>query len=160
MAPSLSDLRYAFFGGGSAAEYAFLLNAQTAGMSAADLLYLGYHGTGSPEGVVTAPVGSLYVDRNNGTIYSKTAGVGNTGWVAAGSGGGGGTIVPFTIGDAVASVFPLNHNLNTRRISVDVRDVNTNEFVYPKIVANTVNQVTVTFTPTIPAANSYEVTVR
>lgn len=42
-------------------------------------------GTGSPEGVVTATVGTLYL-RSDGaastTLYVKESGVGNTGWVA------------------------------------------------------------------------------
>ena len=42
-------------------------------------------GTGSPEGVVTAGIGSLYT-RNDGaaatTLYVKTSGTGNTGWTA------------------------------------------------------------------------------
>jgi hypothetical protein len=42
-------------------------------------------GTGSPEGVITAPVGSLYL-RTDGTsittLYQKATGAGNTGWVA------------------------------------------------------------------------------
>lgn len=41
------------------------------------------HGSGSPEGVVTANVGSLYL-RTDGststTLYVKTSGTGNTGW--------------------------------------------------------------------------------
>ncbi len=42
-------------------------------------------GTGSPEGVVTASVGSLYTDLTGGvstTLYVKTSGSGNTGWTA------------------------------------------------------------------------------
>lgn len=42
-------------------------------------------GSGSPEGVVTAPVGSLYSRSNGGantTLYVKESGTGNTGWVA------------------------------------------------------------------------------
>lgn len=42
-------------------------------------------GTGSPEGVVSAVVGSLYLRRNGGastTLYVKQSGTGNTGWVA------------------------------------------------------------------------------
>lgn len=42
-------------------------------------------GTGSPEGVVTAPVGSLYLRSDGGastTLYVKQSGTGNTGWVA------------------------------------------------------------------------------
>lgn len=42
-------------------------------------------GSGSPEGVVTAPVGSLFL-RTDGststTLYVKTSGTGNTGWTA------------------------------------------------------------------------------
>jgi hypothetical protein len=42
-------------------------------------------GTGSPEGVKTAPVGSLYSRTDGGastTLYVKQSGTGNTGWVA------------------------------------------------------------------------------
>lgn len=46
-----------------------------------------YHrfGSGSPEGVVTAPVGCLYSRTDGGagtTLYVKESGTGNTGWVA------------------------------------------------------------------------------
>lgn len=44
-----------------------------------------YGGAGTPEGVVTAPVGSLFL-RSDGststTLYVKTSGTGNTGWTA------------------------------------------------------------------------------
>lgn len=54
-------------------------------------------GSGSPEGVFAAPVGSVYLRTNGGTdttLYVKETGAGTTGWVpnAAGGGGGGGTI--------------------------------------------------------------------
>jgi hypothetical protein len=42
-------------------------------------------GTGSPEGVVTAPVGTAYLRDDGGagtTLYVKDSGAGNTGWVA------------------------------------------------------------------------------
>lgn len=42
-------------------------------------------GTGTPEGVVTAPVGSLYSRTDGGTgtsLYVKESGTGNTGWAA------------------------------------------------------------------------------
>ncbi len=42
-------------------------------------------GTGSPEGVVTAPVGSLFTRTDGGadtTLYRKESGTGNTGWAA------------------------------------------------------------------------------
>lgn len=41
-------------------------------------------GTGSPEGVITAPVGSLYSRTDGGaltSLYVKESGTGNTGWV-------------------------------------------------------------------------------
>lgn len=42
-------------------------------------------GSGSPEGVITAPVGSLFTRTDGGastTLYVKTSGGGNTGWTA------------------------------------------------------------------------------
>lgn len=42
-------------------------------------------GTGTPEGVVTAPVGSLFLRQDGAattTLYVKTSGTGNTGWTA------------------------------------------------------------------------------
>jgi len=42
-------------------------------------------GTGTPEGAVTAPVGSLFLRSDGGattTLYVKTSGTGNTGWTA------------------------------------------------------------------------------
>jgi len=47
------------------------------------MTYLG--GTGSPEGSVTAPIGTLYVNKSGGagtTLYVKESGTGTTGWVA------------------------------------------------------------------------------
>jgi hypothetical protein len=54
-------------------------------------------GTGSPEGVVTAPVGTTYRRTDGGTgttLYLKETGVGNTGWVpsASAEGGNAGTL--------------------------------------------------------------------
>lgn len=45
-------------------------------------------GSGSPEGVVTAPIGSQYWRTDGGagtTLYAKESGTGNTGWVAYGN---------------------------------------------------------------------------
>lgn len=42
-------------------------------------------GTGSPQGVVAAPAGSIYLNTSGGastTIWVKESGTGNTGWVA------------------------------------------------------------------------------
>lgn len=44
-----------------------------------------YKGVGSPNGVLTAPIGSIYTRTDGGantTLYVKESGVGNTGWVA------------------------------------------------------------------------------
>lgn len=44
-----------------------------------------FRGAGSPEGVLTAGVGSLYLRSDGGagtTLYVKESGAGNTGWVA------------------------------------------------------------------------------
>lgn len=55
-------------------------------------------GAGSPEGVLSAPVGSIYRRTNGGAgtvLYVKESGTGATGWVAySASGGGGGSISP------------------------------------------------------------------
>lgn len=42
-------------------------------------------GTGTPQSVVTAPVGSIFLRTDGGastTLYVKESGTGNTGWVA------------------------------------------------------------------------------
>ena len=42
-------------------------------------------GSGTPEGVITANVGSLFLRTDGGattTLYVKTSGTGNTGWTA------------------------------------------------------------------------------
>jgi hypothetical protein len=44
-----------------------------------------FSGSGSPNSVVTAPIGSLYVNTTGTagtTLYVKESGTGNTGWVA------------------------------------------------------------------------------
>ncbi len=35
----------------------------------------------TPEGAITAPIGSIHSDNVTGAIYRKTSGAGNTGWV-------------------------------------------------------------------------------
>lgn len=43
------------------------------------------NGTGSPEGSISAKIGTLYVDSSGGagvTLYVKETGTGNTGWAA------------------------------------------------------------------------------
>jgi len=51
------------------------------GFEFANGIYYTY-GSGSPEGVLSAPVGSVYINTANGAIFSKTSGSGNTGWAA------------------------------------------------------------------------------
>jgi hypothetical protein len=36
---------------------------------------------GSPQGVVTAPPGTTYLDSSTGSLWMKETGVGNTGWL-------------------------------------------------------------------------------
>jgi hypothetical protein len=61
--------------------------ATVAGVAAAYApLNAGRSGTGFPEGVVTAPVGTVYRDTdatNGAVLWVKTIGSGNTGWVVA-----------------------------------------------------------------------------
>jgi hypothetical protein len=55
-----------------------------------------FTGSGTPEGVVTARTGSMYLNSAGGdstTVYYKESGVGNTGWVAIG-----GDILTFGVG--------------------------------------------------------------
>jgi hypothetical protein len=55
-------------------------------------------GTGSPEGVITAPIGSIFSRTDgstNTTIYRKESGIGNTGWIAISNAGGGGGSTDF-----------------------------------------------------------------
>lgn len=56
--PSLGDLRYLYYGGGSAAEYQFLQDAYNAGISAQDVLAVGQKELGYAESAVefTVPV--------------------------------------------------------------------------------------------------------
>lgn len=64
----------------------------------------------------------------------------------------------FTIGDASATSFALTHNLNTQDVVVSIRDASTNEIINVQVVANTVNQVTISFN-TAPASGAYKVVV-
>jgi hypothetical protein len=65
-------------------------NTFVAGDANVTVLWLGgevgwFKGTGSPEGVVTAPIGSFYSRKDGGagtSMYVKESGTGNTGWVA------------------------------------------------------------------------------
>jgi len=41
----------------------------------------GKYGTGSPEGVVTAPPGTTYARTDTGGLWTKNSGTGSSGWV-------------------------------------------------------------------------------
>lgn len=43
-----------------------------------------FEGSGDPEGVVSATIGSVYRDTTNGWLYEKMTGSGNTGWMGVG----------------------------------------------------------------------------
>jgi hypothetical protein len=76
-------------------------------------------GAGSPEGVVSAPIGSLYTrtDGSTGTtLYVKQTGASNTGWTAFSTGGGGGGGIADAPSDGVAYV-----RLNAGWVSGDAR---------------------------------------
>jgi hypothetical protein len=65
-------------------------------------------GIGSPEGSVTAPVGSLYQRLNGGSgnaLYVKISGVGNSGWAPAGP-----YVEQTFTGDGINNTFSLSRN--------------------------------------------------
>lgn len=63
-----------------------------------------YIGSGTPESVVSAELGSLYIDHANGALYIKdTEPTASTGWIEAGTGGGGGGFATTAL-DNLASV--------------------------------------------------------
>jgi hypothetical protein len=64
------------------------------------------------------------------------------------------------IGDGVIASFVVNHALNTIAPHVQVKDNSTLLFVTPDIELTDANNVTITFTPAIPASNSYKVIVQ
>ena len=64
---------------------AFFIDATASTNSFQNLQVKWFTGTGSPQSVVTAPVGSLFSRVDGGastTLYVKESGTGNTGWVA------------------------------------------------------------------------------
>jgi hypothetical protein len=81
-------------------------------------------GTGFPEGVVTAPVGSMYTDTaaTNGAIrWIKATGSGNTGWrVEYGDTGWRNIVGSAYAGPDLAANFPTVNALYMRRIGMEV----------------------------------------
>lgn len=76
-------------------------------------------GTGSPEGIVTAPIGTLFL-RTDGAIgtvlYAKETGTGNTGWVAHGSSGGSSIAKVGTTVAALNAQGPVDGDIGILRI--------------------------------------------
>jgi hypothetical protein len=101
-------------------------------------------GTGSPEGVVTANIGSVY-HRTNGstgtTLYIKESGTGNTGWVAVSSGGSGDML----LGTAQTVTAAKTYNAGTLKIASggDLVDANGNEIFKFTATASAVNEFTI-----------------
>lgn len=62
------------------------------------------------------------------------------------------------IGNNISSAFNITHNFNSKNIVVTVRDVTTNEVVYPNITFNDDNSINVAFT-FVPPSNAYSVTI-
>jgi len=73
------------------------------------------YASGSPEGVITATVGSEYTDTSSGILYQKRSGSGNTGWLATisltemATGSMSAPGLPF-VGDANTGIFQPNVN--------------------------------------------------
>jgi hypothetical protein len=85
-------------------------------------------GTGSPEGVVSAPVGTTYHRTDGGTgttVYIKESGVGNTGWVAVAAGAGTGDVVgPASATDNAVARFDSTTGKLIQNSGVTISDTN------------------------------------
>lgn len=103
-------------------------------------------GTGSPESVVTANIGSVF-HRTNGstgtTLYIKESGTGNTGWVAVSPGGGSGDML---LGTAQTVTAAKTYNAGTLKIASggDLVDANANELFKFTATTSAVNEFTIT----------------
>lgn len=85
----------------------------TVGTTALVFFPIHLQGTGSPESVVTAPIGATFrrTDGSTGTtLYVKESGTGNTGWVAVGSSGTSATVVRKTADETVTSSTTLQND--------------------------------------------------
>lgn len=104
-------------------------------------------GTGSPEGAVVAPIGSIYSRSDGGTdtaLLRKETGTGNTGWVAVSSAAGGSgatnlTITPIT-GGSVALTTQRNYFFTadgTETITLPSAATNAGSFIFVHSKTNT-----------------------
>lgn len=79
------------------------------------------NGVSSPEGAVTASVGSLFLRADGGsgtTLYVKESGTGNTGWTAVSSSAGSGNLTDST-------TFFIDNTDNTKKMQFEVSGVTT-----------------------------------
>lgn len=90
------------------------------------------YASGSPEGVITATVGSEYTDTSSGILYQKRSGSGNTGWVATisltemATGSVGSPGLPFT-GDANTGIYqPASDTIGFSASGSKVGEFNSN----------------------------------
>lgn len=74
-------------------------------------------GSGSPEGAVTAVVGTQYLNITNGVWYRKATGSGNTGWVAATITGTATHVAYFTATDVIGGSANLTYDAGTFTVS-------------------------------------------
>ena len=78
------DFHFKVSANGSSYTEALILNRTTGAMTIAGGAII-MAGTGTPEGIKTAPVGSIFLRTDGGastTLYVKQSGTGNTGWAA------------------------------------------------------------------------------
>lgn len=99
-----------------------------------------YTGTGSPEGVVTANIGSIYTSTDTGNFYIKKSGTSNTGWLL---------LAPNSMVDYI----------NTSRITANQTMTSGNDMIFNKIVSGNIPYDTSTGIYTLTAGKTYQLTV-
>ncbi|MBD9406302.1 head decoration protein [Acidovorax sp. ACV02] len=100
----------------------------------------------------------VWVQVGGGTSYTAGTGVNITGGVIAIDTAVVARKVAATVGDGTATTITVTHNLNTKDVSVSVREVSTDAGVLCDWVANGVNTVQLTFS-TAPTVGQYRVVV-
>lgn len=113
-------------------------------------------GTGNPEGVISAPKGTIYSDISTGIPYIKQTSSGNSGWVLIGNNK---LIVqnPLLIPDDGKITWEVTNSLGTENIIVQVKRVDTNAVVNADIIStSTTITVIINSTENI-LANTYKI---